>query len=215
MSSELSLFYHNDTQPSVIDLLDNDEYDNEYHYANQEEIDDFREVVGTGVVKMLNELRLPLVVDDDYTRKKMKLSLTSNFLFSEAALALLGRLNPRYARTDYVVLFGDRVIEIITWQRLVKNSSLPEKVVQLDFMHIESWLDDDVTFMTAYQRRQDRSSTSGSGLHTEAREFLKTLRMFAEVIDPSCRIQVAVAEHQRKRIFQQLLGDLPNVSFIG
>jgi hypothetical protein len=182
-----------------------------FHETTLEEQLNLESIVGDKVVPYLTETVGAKLFTDErmlFVQAKYRDADENNFS------RLMSRLNTRYVRNDYVTVIDKRFIMLATWKKITSNKTIPDKVIQLDFMNFSDWLNPNESNHDSYFRSLSKFEIGGSGLYIEAQTFLKKLKSLAKVVNPDCLIQICSADETRERIFRLLLKDLPNILFV-
>jgi hypothetical protein len=193
------------TDPDILDIAGD-----RFHLATPEDIAAFETVVGNGVMPYLNSHGLSLIVDEDFASRKVKKIDANSITLQE----ILGWMNARYVRNDYLVTLDQRIVLLTAWKSRTSDESIPQRVIQVDFMYYRDWLDPDKEPRDSYQEKHSLGETEVNGLQTEARSFLKKMKALSQAVDEDCIIQLFPADKQRERLFRRLFNKQSNVRYV-
>lgn len=173
-------------------------------------------------------LRLELVVGEDVAVYLKRIGASVLFYRGEENTPAKGtnagsmnifeqwKLRPdRFSRNNFIILINDRVVVLSTFLRKpgVDAVKYPEKVAQIDFVFFKDYQRLSV-FSNPYQSQNSPNDIGGTGLYSDALDFLRKIKGLAYAIKSDCVIQVACSDEKRKRIYDRALGNLPNVKFL-
>lgn len=180
--------------------------------ANEKERQYFEAFLGKAVVDYLTSLGAHLYVDPSTQQTRSRDAEPRSGGFWERLMQLLPA---NYELSEFATVIDGRVVLISTFlkRRSKRNTALPDKITQIDFVFLEDWNNDEVTSINSsyLHKIKEVQQLGGKGLLSEGVSFLKKMKKLVEVIDPNCLIRLRASDQQRKRIYEFALKGNQNV----
>lgn len=183
---------------------------NDHRPMNLDEALSLVELVGTNFLRLLNNSNIPIYICKSIVDVSSKNSnVGSNNNKESNGIAFVN-----YTRNEYSFIFRGRIVIVTTYLKIdnLFNFFMKSKIVQLDFMFLDDYLQD-TSEITAYNRTKHLRYVTKNKFDVSGVRFLLKMLRVVESVSPEVTINVCYLDEQRGRIYKKALSHLSNVRF--
>jgi len=177
-----------------------------------EQINFFTDMVGAEATAKLEELGGGLWVGFGLCDVPAKEAVSTKVYGEPKVTNKIQRSLAGYSYWSFVTFAEERVIFISLFKKRKdgwRHRKDPNKVVQIDFMFEDDWLNKKEE--VGFSKQNESENIGGSGLYCNAFPFLRKLLGFTMAVSRDCQIQLSCEDARRARIYNRALGDRDNV----